>query len=95
MAKHAKRFSPSAAERWMTCPGSVTACLDLPNESSSYADEGTAAHYMAEQLAKKPLPIPRVDTAIPALLEYLKENRPKYPEAEPLPIRDNAKLKVT
>ena len=50
MAAHAKRFSPSAAERWMTCPGSVAACLDLPNESSSYADEGTAAHYMGEQI---------------------------------------------
>lgn len=52
MATHAKRFSPSAAERWMTCPGSVAACLDLPNESSSYADEGTAAHYMAEQILR-------------------------------------------
>lgn len=56
---------------------------------------GVMAHFMAEQLAKKPLPIPRVDTAIPAILDYLKENKPTYPDAEPLPVRDNAKLKVT
>lgn len=52
MTKHAKRFSPSAAERWMTCPGSVEACLGLPNDSSAYADEGTAAHYMGEQILR-------------------------------------------
>lgn len=50
MAAHAKRYSPSAAERWMTCPGSVAACMDLPDSSSSYADEGTAAHEMAERI---------------------------------------------
>lgn len=48
MATHAKRHSPSAAERWMTCPGSVKACLGLPDSSSKYADEGTAAHELGE-----------------------------------------------
>ena len=48
MAAHAKRYSPSAAERWMTCPGSVNACLDLEDKGSKYADEGTAAHELAE-----------------------------------------------
>lgn len=44
--KHAL-FSPSAAHRWMHCPGSVALCADLPQESSEYADEGTAAHTLA------------------------------------------------
>lgn len=52
MATHAKKFSPSAEKRWRTCPGSVALCEDLPDTSSSYADEGTAAHYMAEQILR-------------------------------------------
>lgn len=48
MAKHA-RLSASNAERWMTCPGSVPLTEHLPRESSSYADEGTAAHFLAAE----------------------------------------------
>jgi hypothetical protein len=47
-AEHA-RFSPSSAERWMTCPGSIAFTRDLPNPSSEYADEGTAAHTLASR----------------------------------------------
>jgi hypothetical protein len=47
--KHAE-FSPSSAERWMTCPGSIASSRGLTDKSSSFADEGTAAHYMAEQI---------------------------------------------
>jgi len=46
MAKHAK-LSPSSADRWMTCPGSVALSEGLEDKGSSYADEGTAAHYLA------------------------------------------------
>lgn len=46
---HAK-LSPSSAERWMTCPGSIRLTKDLPNDSSAYADEGTAAHALAERI---------------------------------------------
>jgi hypothetical protein len=46
MAKHAL-LSPSSAERWMNCPGSVALTKDLPNTSSPYADEGTCAHFLA------------------------------------------------
>ena len=36
----------------MTCPGSVAACRGLVDKSSSFANEGTAAHYMAEQILR-------------------------------------------
>jgi hypothetical protein len=46
---HAK-LSPSAAERWMTCPGSVVLAKDMPQKSSVFAEEGTQAHELAEKL---------------------------------------------
>lgn len=58
-------LSPSTARRWMTCPGSVALCRDLPPEESEYAAEGTAAHALAESfLTGKPCTIPaEYDTA--------------------------------
>jgi hypothetical protein len=47
-AEHAE-LSASSAEHWLTCPGSVLLSRDLPNVSSSYAAEGTAAHYVAAE----------------------------------------------
>ena len=44
--KHAL-LSPSGAERWMVCPGSVMLSRGLPDSSSVHADEGTAAHELA------------------------------------------------
>lgn len=43
------QFSPSASERWMTCPGSIAASRDATRTSSKYADEGTAAHLLASR----------------------------------------------
>lgn len=45
--KHA-RLSPSGAERWMNCPGSVVLEVGLPEWDTGYADEGTAAHELAK-----------------------------------------------
>lgn len=45
---HAK-LAPSAAERWMTCPGSVVLSEGMVESESEYADEGTRAHAMAEK----------------------------------------------
>jgi hypothetical protein len=45
---HAK-FSPSAAHRWISCPGSLLMEKGLPNTSSVHADEGTAAHFLASE----------------------------------------------
>lgn len=42
---------------------------------------GAMAHFMAEQAAKKPLPIPRVDTAIVTLNQFLSD-----PEKRSIPI---------
>lgn len=45
-------LAPSKAARWMTCAGSVPACRDIPETSSIYADEGTAAHAVAAAMLK-------------------------------------------
>lgn len=42
-------LSPSSAARWINCPGSIRLSQQLPPApSSSYADEGTLAHRVAE-----------------------------------------------
>jgi uncharacterized protein DUF2800 len=42
------RFGGSSASRWLACPGSVALCESIPAKaSSSYADEGSAAHALA------------------------------------------------
>ncbi|MFA6718365.1 MAG: DUF2800 domain-containing protein [Prevotella sp.] len=43
-------LSPSAAARWLNCPGSVSACADIKDKGSSYAAEGTEAHALAENV---------------------------------------------
>ena len=45
---HAK-LSASGAHRWMACPGSVKAEEGLPDQSSSFAQEGTMAHDVVER----------------------------------------------
>jgi hypothetical protein len=46
MAKHSE-LSPSKADRWSRCPGSVALCRGLADNASTYADEGTVAHALA------------------------------------------------
>lgn len=46
MAAHAK-LSASGSGKWMNCPGSLTLEIGLPNPSSEFAAEGTAAHEVA------------------------------------------------
>lgn len=42
------RLGASSSHRWMNCPGSVKLCEAVPDRSSSYAEEGTLAHSLAE-----------------------------------------------
>jgi Protein of unknown function (DUF2800) len=53
MTKHA-RFAPSAASRWLHCPGSVSlseaiGAAGATGEESEYAQEGVRAHQLAAQ----------------------------------------------
>lgn len=41
-------LSPSAAKQWMSCPPSIRFTQGFPDETSDYAEEGTAAHELAE-----------------------------------------------
>lgn len=51
MTAHAK-LSPSAAHRWLKCTASPLIESQYPNESTSYAQEGTFAHSVAEICAR-------------------------------------------
>lgn len=46
-------ISPSAANRWIHCPGSVALTKDLPDTKSEYAAEGTLAHSICELKLRK------------------------------------------
>lgn len=54
MSEHAQ-LSPSGAERWMGCPGSAFMEQGLPDSTSSFAAEGTAAHALAERCLREEL----------------------------------------
>jgi len=54
VTKHAV-LGASSSDRWMNCPASVRLSEDLPDSTSSYATEGTAAHSLAERALRKGL----------------------------------------
>ena len=61
---------------------------NLGRRSFHVEGSGAMAHFMAEQNAKKPLPIPRVDTAITAINQFLSD-----PQKRPIPIPPRADAK--
>ena len=48
-SKHAL-LGPSSSARWLACPPSARLTEFMPNETSVYAEEGTKAHYLCEQV---------------------------------------------
>jgi len=54
MSKHAL-LSASGSSRWLECTPSARLELQFPKKSSSYADEGTAAHELSELAAWRSL----------------------------------------
>jgi hypothetical protein len=52
--EHAK-YSPSSAERWINCPGSIALgeSLTSPPGTSPQAEEGTAAHWLFENYNRR------------------------------------------
>jgi hypothetical protein len=48
MHKSHSVLGASSAHRWLACPGSIRLSEGIPKTSSTYADEGTAAHRIAE-----------------------------------------------
>ena len=53
--KHAK-LAPSASSRWMNCPASIALEAKYPElPESEYAEEGTAAHSLAERCLRENL----------------------------------------
>lgn len=48
--EHSKLFPFSGAHRWVHCHGSIGLCFDEPDVETESAREGTAAHWVAEQM---------------------------------------------
>ena len=52
-------LSPSNADRWMHCPGSVALCATMPKPPQSiHAGEGEAAHTVLEDFLRDPKKVP-------------------------------------
>lgn len=49
--KHSK-FSPSAASRWINCPGSIKLTEGITSEATEYSAEGKLAHTLCEQVLR-------------------------------------------
>jgi len=73
MARHA-RLPASGAERWLNCPGSVRASEGLGSRSSSFAMEGTAAHYLAAECMKEAMDAEEFDGELIAI----KDDEPEF-----------------
>lgn len=54
MVKHAF-LSASASHRWLNCPPSAKLCESLPDQTSTYAQEGTDCHELCAYLVEKAL----------------------------------------
>lgn len=72
---HAK-LSASGSATWANCPASIRIVeqLNLPEETSEYAEEGTKAHEQAEaMLSGKPEPYPEMASDVLPYVELVRE----------------------
>lgn len=53
MPEHHALLGPSSAHRWLSCPGSMCLGKQFEDMTSTYAEEGTLAHSIAELRARK------------------------------------------
>ena len=82
MITHAK-LSASGSAMWMNCPGSIKAVEGIPDKSSTFADEGSAAHELgdiclttgdpAASWIDKPLVEWNAWTVTPAMADYVQQ----------------------
>lgn len=77
MTNHAL-LSASSASRWIACPPSVRLTEDIPNQTSTFAQEGTDAHELCAYLVEKALGRKARDPT--ARLEYYSEEMQEYAE---------------
>lgn len=82
-------MAPSAAHRWINCPGSLRACAEVPEETSTYAEEGSLAHEICAGLACKTFGLimegdnkPMTARKYSALLKKLRTHELYNPEME-------------
>lgn len=71
-------LAPSAAHRWLSCPGSIRLVQQLPSEdqdtSNEFSREGTAAHKAAELLASYQLGSIDIDELMEKLAKWTAES---------------------
>ncbi len=66
------RIGASSYSRWGVCPASVRLSKDMPNTSSSFAEEGTLAHDIADRLLTgKPVQNEIEDEMLEAVMVYV------------------------
>lgn len=86
-------LSASAADRWMHCPPSARLAERYPQTSSSYAEEGTRAHEIAEQCLrafKDGMPEPvypgddlRIRAELQPYIDWIVETYNEYKDKSP------------